>query len=30
MITEEVDPEKIFSGEWIKVDKNVNELEIVY
>jgi hypothetical protein len=30
MITEEVDPAKIFSGEWIKVDKNVNELEIVY
>lgn len=30
MITEEIDPDKILTGEWIKVDKNVNELDIVY
>ncbi len=29
MITEKVDLDKNFGGEWIKVDKNVNELEIV-
>jgi hypothetical protein len=28
MITKEIDPNKIFGSEWIRVDKDVNELEI--
>lgn len=30
MITEEIEPSKSFGADWIRVDKNVNELDIVY
>jgi hypothetical protein len=30
MITEKIDPDKTFGAEWIKVNKNVNELGIIY
>lgn len=30
MITDEIDPNKIFGKEWVKVDKEINELGIVY
>jgi hypothetical protein len=30
MIATEIDPDESIEGEWIKVDKHVNELDIVY